>query len=293
MKTERKEYQGVSPTQPDLWIDKKMDQFVKSKGGRIFAGLTALTVATANAACANAQPTNKPPETAPVPSGVPTLGPTPTETLIPTATNTPTPTETEIPSPTPERYPFDMTKLHNFPDSYEKLVSNPEKFLESPDPFLYLKAFNEWWTELTDLMGDQTKLEPNLRISSVTHDLPSYTIIGSEDRQPMPKPEFFYFKHGTMIYPVPIFTLIDTRDQDLRTWAVILTNTGRGRSGFLTLDDLNSGRLIKGIVIFRVENKVYPYPEDTNRLIALGLVGDPAQPDNGYQIGGGDVRFWP
>ena len=196
-----------------------------------------------------------------------TLTPAITETLQPSQT----PTKTEIPSPTPERYPFDMAKLHNFPESYEKLVSNPEKFLESPDPFMDLKAFNEWWTELTDLMGDQTKLEPNISIEAVAWGFSTLDIISYPHKKPLlHPPEFFFFKHGGKIYQVPIFSFVD--GEGVRyplTYAVILMDFGGSINQNLVLKDLYDGKTINEIMCVGSENDYFS--SEINQLVAAGI----------------------
>jgi hypothetical protein len=89
MKIERKAYQGISPIQPDLWVDKVMDRFSRSKFGKVFAAVTGISLLTsvATTACENARPTNQPSETAPVP-GAPSATPRLTETNVPTPSPT-------------------------------------------------------------------------------------------------------------------------------------------------------------------------------------------------------------
>ena len=53
-----------------------------------------------------------------------------------------------------EKYPIDLEKLHNFPESYEYMVKNLDEFVEAPDPLEDLGAFREWVGKLEITIGD-------------------------------------------------------------------------------------------------------------------------------------------
>jgi len=94
-----------------------------------------------------------------------------TETVInpPVNTHEPTATATEMPTPTeiPEKYPIDLEKLHNFPESYEYMVKNLDEFVEAPDPLEDLGAFREWVGKLDITIGDYNNREVNYWSKSV------------------------------------------------------------------------------------------------------------------------------
>jgi hypothetical protein len=119
-----------------------------------------------------------------------TLTTDPSLTVTATATETPRPTEVE-------KYPIDLEKLRNFPQSYEYLVAHPEEFVETPDGVDDPQALLDWYyNKLVPVMGDQTKLEPTLNITNITeyNGLIAIAIIPEHRQTLMRNPDFFLFQ---------------------------------------------------------------------------------------------------
>lgn len=159
-----------------------------------------------------------------------------TPTVIDTKTSTPTQetTETNTPTPTevPEKYPIDMEKLSNPPQSYEDFVNNLDKFVQAPSPDGSDENFQEFVTWYNETLFQKT-LGGDLEKLPVNYDI-EMTTIGSDgliayNRNPQERhslPYFFYFKdrHGVP-YPCYIVTLATPEYQ--QTFTVVGRETTR------------------------------------------------------------------
>jgi len=207
------------------------------------------------------------------------VSPTEVATEMPTITLTPEPTATatEMPTPTeiPEKYPIDLEKLHNFPQSYEYVVAHPEEFVEAPDPLEDIEVFNQWWNEkLIPVLGKREDREKNMIMlgGGVLGD--NYDINNSED-QAMPlqgQPEMLFFKHEGVTYPIAIINVAYERDIYTNfTMAIILVyeNILGDKGGLIALAN---GERIKTSRIYLKKNPDYPGIRDN--LMDVGIKGE-------------------
>lgn len=199
-----------------------------------------------------------------------TLEPSPTATATATATATETPIPTEV-----EKYPIDLEKLHNFPQSYEYLVAHPEEFVEAPNPLEDINIFNQWWNEkLVPILGDRSEREKNMimRGGGVLGDF--FDIKNSED-QAMPlqgQPEMLFFKHEGVTYPIAIINVAYESDIATNfTMAIILVNENVSKERE-ALVPLANGEKIKLMRIYLT--KLPEYPGIRHELFDLGIKGE-------------------
>ena len=213
----------------------------------------------------------------PIPTERPTVTTTPQPTPAPTATETPTAEPTKV----VDQYPIDMDRLVAVPASDEDLVANLSKYVEAPDPLGDIGAFNEWWEKLKTTLGDQTKLEPNVSITSEIEINGTIQIMAKPEHQKalMGEAPFFYFEHEGKAYPVLMITLIDDRGYDYGTYALIL------EPGTDALARLASGEKIWDIILPTVQSA--DLADDVNRMVTVGLNG--ADSDSYYIIGPADI----
>ncbi|MDD4027328.1 MAG: hypothetical protein PHO75_04040 [Candidatus Shapirobacteria bacterium] len=185
-----------------------------------------------------------------------------TETVInpPVNTHEPTATATEMPTPTeiPEKYPIDLEKLHNFPESYEYMVKNLDEFVEAPDPLEDLGAFREWVGKLEITIGDYNNREVNYLPESVGF-YPKYYSADSflSPNSLVGNPEIAYFKHGSEIFPMLGLNVYYKDGGFVRTMMVILYNGNGSPEGKGVIDTLGNGGRIRTIRIYNTKDPFY------------------------------------
>ena len=170
-----------------------------------------------------------------------------TPTVVDTKTSTPTQqaTETNTPTPTevPEKYPIDMEKLSNPPQSYEDFVNNLDKFVQAPSPDGSDENFQEFVTSYNETLFQKT-LGGDLEKLPVNYDI-EMTTIGSDgliayNRNPQEHhslPYFFYFKDRNGVpYPCYVVTLATPEYQ--QTFTVVQNETYRQLGPQLGLPDM-------------------------------------------------------
>ncbi len=201
---------------------------------------------------------------------IPTKTKVPTPTRKATETQAPTPTKTE----TPEKYPIDVNKLHNFPESYEYMVANLDEFVEFPDPFVDPDGFNASVEKLKTIIGDHTQRERNYVGS--TGDQPDFYVADAylSPNQLEGQPEIAYFQHQGVVYPMIGLNVYGTDSVpgmgSTRTLLVILYN-GRGApEGTDVIQTLSDGGHVRSIWLNKTEQEVYP--DNINRAIRMGIV---------------------
>ena len=203
-----------------------------------------------------------------------TLTPEPTATAtaieMPTITLTPEPipTATEI----PEKYPIDLEKLHNFPQSYEYLVAHPEEFVEAPNPLKDIDVFNDWfYNKFVPILGEWTEREANYNTSHVGM-IEDYFQVTTYDNPGdlLGKPEFFYFLNNETLYPVITINIFnDNQESFLRTISMILYNGFGAVEGTGVIESLAMNKKIERITLPRIEKDTFP--EVVNNLIKMGI----------------------
>ena len=149
-----------------------------------------------------------------------------------------------------EKYPIDLEKLHNFPESYEYMVENLDEFVEAPDGFSDPKALYDWWTEkCIPVLGNQKDLQPNIYgIMGGDVGLFNFHAMKYEAKPLLNEPSTFYFEHEGKVYPVLILTIVNDFGMNDGTFAFILHNKSQNSDeGFESLKSLNEGRLIGGV----------------------------------------------
>lgn len=209
---------------------------------------------------------SKDPETAVDPTQVATelAPPGAVETVINPPVNTrepmPTATATEMSTPTeiPEKYPIDLEKLHNFPESYEYMVKNLDEFVEAPDPLEDLGAFREWVGKLEITIGDYNNREVNYLPESVGF-YPKYYSADSflSPNSLVGNPEIAYFKHGSEIFPMLGLNVYYKDGGFVGTMMVILYNGNGSPEGKGVIDTLGNGGRIRTIRIYNTKDPFY------------------------------------
>lgn len=102
-----------------------------------------------------------------------------------------------------EKYPIDLEKLHNFPESYEYMVENLDEFVEAPDPLEDLGAFKEWVGKLEIIVGDHNNREVNYWAYSMGFDGEYFNASSfSSPNSLAGNPEIAYFEHNGEIHPI-------------------------------------------------------------------------------------------
>jgi hypothetical protein len=195
----------------------------------------------------------------------------PTITLTPE----PTPTATEI----TEKYPIDLEKLHNFPESYEYMVKNLDEFVEAPDPLEDLGAFREWVGKLEITIGDYNNREVNYWSKGVGFypdyfEASSYSSPNKLEGQP----EVAYFKHGSEIFPMLGLNVYYKDGGFVRTMLVILYNGNGSPEGKGVIDTLADGGRIRAVWINSNQNEFTP--PIVNEAIEKGIL--PAMDELNY-----------
>ena len=159
-----------------------------------------------------------------------------TSTIVDTETSTPTQeaTETNTPTPTevPEKYPIDIEKLSNPPQSYEDFVNNLDKFVQAPSPDGSDENFQEfvtWYNETLfqkTLGGDLEKLPVNYEAKGIdigTDMIIAYNTVPAERHS---LPYFFYFKDRDGVpYPCYVVTVATPEYQQTFTMVRAVSST--------------------------------------------------------------------
>lgn len=128
-----------------------------------------------------------------------------------------------------EKYPIDLEKLHNFPESVDYLKSHEDEFVEAPDPMEDFEEFRTWYLDkFIPSLGDIQKRESEwYKGGQGISDTGLFLNIVPEDEingQPLTGvPDFFYFKDGETYYPVPVITYSDNYGMN-RVVALILAD---------------------------------------------------------------------
>ena len=170
-----------------------------------------------------------------------------------------------------EKYPIDLEKLHNFPESYEYMVKNLDEFVEAPDPLEDLGAFREWVGKLEITIGDYNNREVNYWSKGVGFypdyfEASSYSSPNKLEGQP----EVAYFKHGSEIFPMLGLNVYYIDGGFVRTMMVILYNGIGSPEGREVISTLASGGKIR---IARINSTQYElYPPLVNEAIEKGLI---------------------
>jgi hypothetical protein len=202
-----------------------------------------------------------------------------TLTSEPTKTNTPEPTvtatETIVPTEV-EKYPIDLEKLRNFPQSYEYLVGHPEEFVEAPNPLEDIDVFNQWWNEkFIPILGDRSEREKNM-IMGGGGVLGDFFDIMNYQHDPQPllgQPEMLFFKHEGVTYPIAIINVAYESDIATNfTMAIILFSGSGAPQGTGVIGSLSRGENIEDLYIILKENSFFP--EIVNQIISFGLNGE-------------------
>jgi hypothetical protein len=268
-----------------------------------FAALLTLTSCTTGGAIGVSVMTSEPRETSTLPGDLTKTPESPTEAtyeLTPTAENPATqeltlvhetevatemPTITLTPEPTPtateitEKYPIDLEKLHNFPESYEYMVKNLDEFVEAPDPLEDLGAFREWVGKLEITIGDYNNREVNYWSKGVGFypdyfEASSYSSPNKLEGQP----EVAYFKHGSEIFPMLGLNVYYKDGGFVRTMLVILYNGNGSPEGKGVIDTLADGGRIRAVWINSNQNEFTP--PIVNEAIEKGIL--PAMDELNY-----------
>jgi hypothetical protein len=211
-----------------------------------------------------------------------------TPTVIDTKTSTPTQqaTETNTPTPTevPEKYPIDMEKLSNPPQSYEDFVNNLDKFVQAPSPDGSDENFQEfvtWYNETLfqkTLGGDLEKLPVNYDVEAIGIGATALMAYNRNPQERHSLPYFFYFKdrHGVP-YPCYVVTLATPEYQ--QTFTVIRAASVTQSEPLLGLPDMVT-EAFQSINSFSslqlVFNKSQYYSDIENKLVDKGFGSFPS-----------------
>ncbi|MGI6258792.1 MAG: hypothetical protein ACOYKC_02940 [Anaerolineaceae bacterium] len=171
-----------------------------------------------------------------------------TPTVIDTKTSTPTQeaTETNTPTPTevPEKYPIDIEKLSNPPQSYEDFVNNLDKFVQAPSPDGSDENFHEfvtWYNETLfqkALGGDLEKLPVNYEVRSIdigATGLSADSYGTKQERHSLPY--FFYFKDRNGV-PYPCYIVTVATPEYQQTFTVVGSESTRQLAPLLGMPDM-------------------------------------------------------
>ena len=169
-----------------------------------------------------------------------------------------------------EKYPIDLEKLHNFPESYEYMVENLDEFVEAPDPLEDLEAFEEWVGELEGIVGEAEERELNYRGDCGFE--PDYYVATAFlfPNKLEGKPEMAYFKHKGEIFPMTGINVFSRDGGFVRTMMVILYNGIGSPEGREVISTLASGGKIRIARLNSTQNELYP--PLVNEAIEKGII---------------------
>lgn len=171
-----------------------------------------------------------------------------------------------------ERYPIDIEKLHNFPESYEYMVNNLNEFVEFPDPFVDPDGFNASVEKLKTIIGDYTQREKNY-IGSIADQSDFYVADAFlSPNQLEGQPEIAYFQHQGIVYPMIGLNVYgtDSASGSTRTLLVILYNGPGALEGTSVINALANGGHIRSVRLIKTEWS--DYPDFVNKAIQAGIV---------------------
>lgn len=237
-----------------------------------------LTEAAATATSTYLPPQDTPESSTPLPTVTKTKVPTPTRKA--TETQAPTPTKTE----TPEKYPIDIEKLSNPPQSYEDFVNNLNKFVQAPSPDGSDENFQEfvtWYNEVLFkklLGGDLEKLPVNYDVEAIGIGATTLMAYNRNPQERHSLPYFFYFKdrHGVP-YPCYIVTLATPEYQ--QTFTVIGRESSRQLAPLLGSPEMVT-EIYQGVNSFStlalIFNKTTTNSDTENSLVEKGFGSFPS-----------------
>jgi hypothetical protein len=176
----------------------------------------------------------------------------------------------------------DKTKLYSAPASDEAFEANPQLYVKGPDAVADPQAFLDWINnQVSPVLGDGTKLEPNLIINGVGPNSGDIYFSCLGNVQLKGSPEFVYTEHNGVKYPVEILT-VKNNGLYVGTWAFILFNGGRDNSdGLSSIKGIMDGNKFAGMAIFTAPQS--DFPDDVNAMINGGIVG--SQTEKGISVG--------
>jgi hypothetical protein len=190
-----------------------------------------------------------------------------------------------------EKYPIDLEKLRNFPQSYEYLVAHPEEFVEAPDGVADPQALLDWYyNKFVPTVGDQTKLEPSLTISNLISGEKAISVaIAPKEQQTvkMKNMMFIYFVHGEKKYTIPIFTLVDYRGYNYETFGIIVEPYTE------VLENIHNGGIIFSMAVITSLESVKYFGEGFSDEAMVMINGEinGSESDTYYRMGIGVVYF--
>lgn len=189
-------------------------------------------------------------------------------------------TEAPTPIPTKAEFNVDTAKLYSVPASIEDLDANPDKYIKVADPLTDINTFNANFGKIKAVLGDPTKIEPNLEILGVgtaTNGIervqfaldPSVSVING-------KLGFFYFEHEGKKYPVLLIKTVMGQNDDMGLFAIILydggdTNITGNTQGTEVLKSISEGKGLKFMKIWSASSS--SLPDEVNQMIKMGLDG--------------------
>lgn len=186
--------------------------------------------------------------------------------------------ETATPSPTKEV--VNTALLHNFPQSYEYLLSHKSEFVQCPDPLSNKAAFDVCWNGVVTALGDLTKLPTNLIMNGVSPagnkdiQFMEYDNIPQEGPLLNP-PEFVYFEYSGVLYPILILTMRGRANEYMGTRGVVLfdgvVDSQLNLEGAtVVMSELANGEKVRYVRL--LTNPQYSgYPEWINEMLGMGL----------------------
>ena len=197
-----------------------------------------------------------------------------------------------------ERYPIDMEKLSNPPQSYEDFVNNLDKFVQAPSPDGSDENFQEfvtWYNETLfqkTLGGDLEALPVNYEAKGIdigTDMIIAYNTVPVERHS---LPYFFYFKDRKGV-PYPCYVVTVATPEYQQTFTVVGLEFARQwdlRSGApgLIADVYQGTHSFSDLMI--VFNKYEKYSDTENGLIEKGFGSFPSTIGE-IPIGFGGIAF--
>jgi hypothetical protein len=208
-------------------------------------------------------------------------------------TAVPLPTATKEPMPTATPSGLDLEMLHNFPTSYDYVVTHPEEYVRAPDPITERAEFDQWFMEkLVPALGPVADRPLNLTTYDAGDSITGFDVSVKFGTQ-IPfegQLTFFYFVDAGTVYPVACIN-IDISINPGVTWFTycpILMVGPMGQGTFmsqldnLTLDDM----FFKEMYIYTDLSQrpdVHWEESVVNMVNSIGV----------YDDGGSSIRFGP
>ena len=142
-----------------------------------------------------------------------------------------------------ERYPIDMEKLSNPPQSYEDFVNNLDKFVQAPSPDGSDENFQEfvtWYNETLfqkTLGGDLEALPVNYDIEMITIGATGLSAYNDNPQERHSLPYFFYFKDRNGV-PYPCYVVTVATPEYQQTFTVVQSESYRQLNPQIGLPDM-------------------------------------------------------